>query len=147
MNDRASVKGIGLQVGGSHYDDLAIKPWDLESSYDLGGTELLIVKYVTRWPSKGGIEDLRKAFHCAEKILRDIDLIGPCRGLAKPRPMHISAFRYCQENRLGLYESVVVENVCNFEVLGFEKHMRTARNALLELIHVERIEQGLGPGE
>lgn len=58
-----------LQVGGSHYKDQAIQPWDYIASNGLGYLEGNIVKYVSRWQSKGGLEDLKKARHYLEKLI------------------------------------------------------------------------------
>lgn len=61
LNTEAPV--LGTQVGGTHYTDCAIQPIEYIWANDLGFSEGNIVKYVTRWKSKGGIKDLRKAHH------------------------------------------------------------------------------------
>lgn len=57
------------QVGGDHYRDQAIQPWDYIARNGLGYFEGNIVKYVSRWKQKGGIEDLRKARHYLDKLI------------------------------------------------------------------------------
>jgi hypothetical protein len=57
------------QVGGSHYKGKAIQPWDYIVANNLGYLEGNIVKYVSRWREKGGIDDLRKVVHYAEKLI------------------------------------------------------------------------------
>ena len=57
------------QVGGTHYKDKAIQPWDYIASNKLGYLEGNIIKYVSRWQDKGGIEDLRKARHYLDKLI------------------------------------------------------------------------------
>lgn len=57
------------QVGGSHYTAKSIQPWDYIASNNLGYFEGNIVKYVSRWRDKGGIEDLRKARHYLDKLI------------------------------------------------------------------------------
>lgn len=49
------------QVGGSHYSRLAIQPVDYMLANNLGYCEGNVVKYVSRWRNKGGVEDLEKA--------------------------------------------------------------------------------------
>lgn len=56
------------QVGGTHYQT-AISPWDYIIANDLGFWEGNIVKYVTRWKTKGGVEDLKKAQHYLQKLI------------------------------------------------------------------------------
>jgi hypothetical protein len=57
------------QVGGSHYTKLAIQPYYYTLSNNLGGLEHTIIKYVTRWKDKGGLEDLKKAKHTLEFLI------------------------------------------------------------------------------
>ena len=58
------------QEGGTHYKQLTIQPWDYIVANDLGYLEGNVVKYVTRWQTKGnGIQDLLKARHYLDKLL------------------------------------------------------------------------------
>ena len=57
------------QVGGSHYKDRAIQPWDYIIANDLGFLEANVVKYVTRYKAKNGIKDLEKARHYLDKLI------------------------------------------------------------------------------
>lgn len=58
-----------MQVAGDHYKGKAIQPWDYIVSNDLGYLEGNVVKYVSRWRDKGGIDDLRKAQHYLAKLI------------------------------------------------------------------------------
>lgn len=49
------------QVGGTHYSDLAIEPIHFITANNLGFCEGNVIKYVSRWKVKNGIEDLEKA--------------------------------------------------------------------------------------
>jgi hypothetical protein len=60
---KTSKAFLGTQVGGSHYTDCAIQPIEYIWANKLGFSEGNIIKYVTRWKSKGGIKDLEKAQH------------------------------------------------------------------------------------
>lgn len=51
------------QVGGSHYKDMPIQPIEYILANKLPFIEGAVVKYVSRWRSKGGVEDLKKARH------------------------------------------------------------------------------------
>lgn len=48
---------------------MAIQPWDYITSNNLGYLEGTAIKYLSRWRSKNGIEDLRKAIHFIEKLI------------------------------------------------------------------------------
>jgi hypothetical protein len=58
-----------MQVGGDHYMDKAIQPWDYIIANNLGYLEGNIVKYISRWKDKGGVDDLRKAQHYLAKLI------------------------------------------------------------------------------
>lgn len=57
------------QVGGSHYKSKGIQPWDFIAANELGYFEGNVVKYVSRWRDKGGVDDLRKAAHYLQKLI------------------------------------------------------------------------------
>jgi hypothetical protein len=57
------------QVGGDHYKAKPIQPWDFIAANQLGYFEGNIVKYVSRWRDKGGINDLKKARHYLDKLI------------------------------------------------------------------------------
>ena len=65
----AEADANARQVGGGHYKGKAIQPWDFIASNKLGYLEGNIIKYVSRWQDKGGIEDLRKARHYLDKLI------------------------------------------------------------------------------
>jgi hypothetical protein len=61
------------QVGGSHYAAKAIQPWDFIIANNIGYLEGNIIKYLSRWKDKGGIEDLKKAQHYLQKLIETHD--------------------------------------------------------------------------
>lgn len=58
------------QVAGSHYQ-VSIQPWDYIHSNGIGYLAGNIIKYVSRYKSKNGLEDLRKAQHYLEKLIEE----------------------------------------------------------------------------
>ncbi len=62
------------QVGGTHYKDKAIQPWDAMEQWMTpeefrGFLRGNAIKYLARTNDKGGTVDLRKAQHYLEKLL------------------------------------------------------------------------------
>ncbi len=57
------------QVGGDHYTKLPIQPFAFIQANGLGFAEGNVVKYVTRWRDKGGVEDLKKARHYLDLLI------------------------------------------------------------------------------
>jgi hypothetical protein len=66
---RPTKSANDTQVAGDHYKSKAIQPWDYIVSNELGYLEGNVVKYVSRWKDKGGIDDLRKARHYLDKLI------------------------------------------------------------------------------
>ncbi len=59
------------QVGGTHYKTFKIQPYKFISENNLSFFQGNIIKYVLRYPHKGGIEDLEKVKHyCDLEILK-----------------------------------------------------------------------------
>lgn len=64
MSDKPSEK----QVGGGHYKDMAIQPYEYCEANRLSMLESAVVKYVSRYKVKNGEEDLDKAIHCIQLL-------------------------------------------------------------------------------
>ena len=60
---------LSIQHGGSHYKDMRIQPIEYIHANGLGFCEGSVVKYVSRWPNKGGIDDLKKARHILDILI------------------------------------------------------------------------------
>jgi len=69
---KSSVTANEQQVGGDHYKT-EIQPWDFIVANNLGYLEGNIIKYVSRWKDKGGVEDLKKAQHYLQKLIEIVD--------------------------------------------------------------------------
>jgi Protein of unknwon function (DUF3310) len=60
---------LNTQVAGDHYKTLAIQPVEYIHANRLPFIEGCVVKYVSRWRNKGGVDDLRKAKHFIELLI------------------------------------------------------------------------------
>lgn len=60
---------MNTQVGGNHYKDMAIQPLEFILANNISFCEGNVIKYVSRWKEKGGVEDLRKAKHYIEVLI------------------------------------------------------------------------------
>lgn len=77
-------KANDRQVGGKHYNT-PIQHWDYVVANELGYFEGQITKYVTRWRSKNGLEDLEKARHFLDKLIEvETDRIEAMEELGQP---------------------------------------------------------------
>ena len=64
-----AVSANETQVNGDHYKSKAVQPWDFIAGNNMGYLEGNVVKYVSRWKQKAGVDDLKKAKHYLEKLI------------------------------------------------------------------------------
>ena len=60
------------QVGGNHYKERSMQPWDVIDAFNLGFYEGNVLKYLLR-DKVNKKEDLEKAIHYLEKIIEGFD--------------------------------------------------------------------------
>ena len=76
MNKSHMAKMQRKQIGGDHYQKMKIQPVDYIVENDMGYMEGNIIKYISRYNYKGGLEDLKKAQHYIEMLIEiEIDEI------------------------------------------------------------------------
>lgn len=63
------VSAVEGQVGGDHYTRMKIQPITYVLENDIPFPEGNIIKYVSRWRNKGGVEDLKKAKHMLQVLI------------------------------------------------------------------------------
>ena len=66
-------KALEVQVGGNHYTKFKIQPVEYILKNKLGFIEGAVIKYVTRWKGKNGIEDLKKARHFLDLYIEELE--------------------------------------------------------------------------
>jgi hypothetical protein len=60
---------LNTQIGGDHYSKLKIQPMEYSMANGLDPCQHNVVKYVTRFRDKNGIEDLKKAIHVIQMLI------------------------------------------------------------------------------
>ena len=63
------MSALDVQVGGGHSKDMVIQPVEYVHKNGIGYIEGSIIKYVSRWRKKNGIEDLKKARHFLDLLI------------------------------------------------------------------------------
>lgn len=61
-----------IQVGGSHYKEMKIQPIDYIVENEIPYREANVIKYVSRYKSKNGLEDLQKARHYLDLLIESM---------------------------------------------------------------------------
>ena len=62
---------LTAQVGGDHYKNLVIQPVEYITANNLSYLQGSVIKYVTRYQDKNGIEDLQKAIHFVKMMIQE----------------------------------------------------------------------------
>jgi hypothetical protein len=68
-----------MQVGGTHYEDLPIQPFDImkanfkKEEYE-GYLRGNVIKYLLRYQTKNGVEDLKKASHYLDELITFLEV-------------------------------------------------------------------------
>ena len=63
------MSAIDKQVGGDHYKNMQFEPIEYIMANNQNFCEGNIVKYISRWREKNGVEDLRKIIHNVEFLI------------------------------------------------------------------------------
>jgi len=77
IHDRPALKSSNpslktandIQIAGDHYKKHKFETWDVILDWNLGYLDGNAVKYLSRWRSKGGVQDLKKAAHYIQKLI------------------------------------------------------------------------------
>lgn len=71
FKDKETFKGVlKQQYGGNHYKSLAIEPVEYVFKNNLDFFQGNVVKYITRFRDKNGLEDLKKAKHFIDLLIQ-----------------------------------------------------------------------------
>lgn len=60
---------LETQIGGDHYKTMPIQPLEYMIANNIPFAEGAVIKYVSRWRSKGGVQDLEKAVHILQVLI------------------------------------------------------------------------------
>lgn len=99
--DKESLK---TQVGGSHYSSMAMQPIELIAQLKCSFFQANIIKYISRFKSKNGKQDIEKSIHYAQLA---IDLEDK-RAISNDNAKQVAYF--CKVNGLStLCEKIITE--------------------------------------
>ncbi len=107
------------QVGGTHYRG-EYQTWDFIHDLGLNYFEGNVVKYLSRWHLKNGVEDIKKAQHFLAKWVELVNKNGPTYN-EYPTPSDLAdrfgaVTRYARAHRLGDLEREAIESLCTWVV-------------------------------
>lgn len=67
------MSALDKQVGGKHYKGFKIQPIQYITANNIPYIEGNIIKYISRWRDKGGVDDLDKVIHYVE-LLKEVEI-------------------------------------------------------------------------
>lgn len=109
------MKALKTQVAGGHYKKLPYQPVELWANLKLNAFEGAIVKYITRYKDKNGIEDLNKVDHFW-KLYQELkplpwwyDLVPWYIEHVWHHKMSKEVDKYCAMNKMGDIEKKVLK--------------------------------------
>lgn len=63
------MSALDTQVGGDHYKSMPIQPMEFSMANGMDACQHTIIKYVSRFRQKNGIQDLEKAKHVIDMLI------------------------------------------------------------------------------
>lgn len=126
-----SNKALDVQVGGGHYKDMAIQPVEFCFQNKLNNCQTNVVKYITRYKNKNGLEDLKKAKHYIDLLIQlegyEENTATPmAKAVLKERELHLEnasqyLFNLKEEKCRTIYQGSVYQESLSFVVEEFKK--------------------------
>lgn len=103
------MKATEIQVGGDHYKKMAMQPMELISAIRCSFIQGCIIKYISRYKSKNGPQDIKKCIHYAQLAIE----LGDKRR-CNDKAVSTSINRYVIQNKLPLLcRKIIVQAVYN----------------------------------
>ncbi len=120
---------LDTQIGGDHYRKMKIQPVQFIHANRIPFIEGTIIKYVSRWKSKGGLQDLEKARHMVSMLIA----YGPDEH-AVYMPNFDDLTRavddYVSANEIPLMEALIIEYVAAWRQMNGICTLKLARSLL-----------------
>lgn len=72
--DAPALSTLDMQVGGTHYRDMDIQPWEAMEAWLTpeeyrGYHKGVVIAYLARERDKGGMQDIKKATHHLQRLI------------------------------------------------------------------------------
>ena len=64
------MKATDIQIGGNHYKDMVMQPIELITALRCSFIQGCIIKYISRYRAKNGVQDIKKCIHYAQLAIQ-----------------------------------------------------------------------------
>lgn len=102
------MKATDVQIGGSHYKDMAMQPIELIAALRCSFIQGCIIKYISRYRAKNGAQDIKKCIHYAQLAIQLGD-----RKLHKDSDYIKEANMFIAKNKLTILQRGIILNSLN----------------------------------
>ena len=132
------------QVGGKHYKS-SYQHWDWAIDVGLCPISYAATKYITRWPQKNGLEDLKKALHYTDKMIERHGTLMKRAGVIRPNIGFILQFtdRFLNANPMGTHEQQYCKEIALWRTLD---DLHAARSHIKTVISEQEVQKVIGGG-
>ena len=131
-----SAKEYLMQIGGDHYTKMQIQPVQFIHANRIPFIEGTIIKYVSRWKSKGGLQDLEKARHMVSMLIA----YGPDEHAVYMPDLTRAVDDYVSANDIPPMEALIIEYVVIWRQTSGVYTLKRARS-LLDIMISNRIRE------
>ena len=124
---------LDTQIGGDHYAKMQIQPVQFIHANSLPFIEGTVIKYVSRWKSKGGLQDLEKARHMVSMLIA----YGPDEHAVYMPGFYDLACAvddYVTANDIPQMEALIIEYVATWRQTNGIRTLKMARSLLDTMI-------------
>lgn len=147
ITDEVNMSAFSKQEGGNHYTKMKIQPFHYSMANGLDPMQHTVVKYVTRFRDKNGIEDLKKAIHTLE-LLIEYETSRTENASTDPEPLTEDEAPKCVVyiggHRTRVREHAAVHGHLGFTYLSGDEAQYLSGNVnLLVYIHETALDAGL----
>lgn len=97
------MSALDIQVGGSHYKGLVIQPIELITAMKCSFIQGCIIKYISRYKHKNGVQDIRKCIHYAQLALQLKD-----RKNCKDKELSYNVNRFILKNKMTILQRRII---------------------------------------
>lgn len=115
------MKATDVQIGGNHYKDMVMQPIELITALRCSFIQGCIIKYISRYRAKNGVQDIKKCIHYAQLAIQ----LGDKRR-CNDKTLSLSINKFVIKNKLTILQRRIITQTAynNYEqVIQFCKEL------------------------
>lgn len=102
------MKATDIQIGGNHYKDMVMQPIELIAALRCSFIQGCIIKYISRYKAKNGVQDIKKCIHYAQLAIQ----LGDKRK-CNSKTLFFSINDFIVKNKLSIFQRRIITQTAN----------------------------------